>query len=121
MFTQWFSQIAEMEESYEDRVVSHFEEGDLIVDTAEVTDGKQPYETGICSLYYNEGKWVIVEAYDTKEEAEIGHNCWVEKMTKDALPTTLVDCVNCQVADAFMGYEKPVYPFTLSLPAQGSV
>ena len=85
--------------SYEERVVDHTEiDGDTIIDTCAVSDGKQPYETAISSSKYNNGNWVIVEAYDNKEEAQSGHNRWVGVFSSDELPTKLTDCNNANVA-----------------------
>lgn len=91
-------------DNYEERKVDRFEKDDLIIDTARRFDGRQPYETGIEHPEYNDGRWVIVEAYDTKEEAQVGHNAWVEKMTTLELPNILRDCQNAEIssfADAF--------------------
>lgn len=93
-----------MVDNYDDRKVDRYEEGDLIVDTCSVTDGDHTYETGVCHPKYNNGRWVIVEAYDTKEEAQAGHDKWVSKMTAKELPAVLVDCNNAmlgQLASAF--------------------
>jgi hypothetical protein len=83
---------------YEDRKVARFEKDDLIISTAEMDDGSQPFETGVQHPDYNEGKWVIVEAYATKELAKAGHDRWVGTMTADTLPDALVDCANCVIA-----------------------
>jgi hypothetical protein len=62
---------------------------EIVVDTCAVTDSAQPYETGIESKLYNDGSWVIVELYDTIEEAQAGHDRWVEKMANP--PKELID------------------------------
>ena len=77
--------------NYEDRKVARFEDGTCTVDTAAVTDSAKPYETGICHPAYNEGAWVIVELYDTKEGAVAGHDRWVKTMTAKELPAELTD------------------------------
>lgn len=87
-----------MADNYEDRKVDRYEADKMIIDTASVTDGNQPYETGICHPEYNNGDWVIVEAYDTKEEAQEGHNKWVARMTSGNLPSSLKDCQNSGVS-----------------------
>jgi len=58
-----------MYSTYESRKVARWEDpnSSTIVDTTSVTDGKQPYETAVCNNDYNDGKWVIVQAYDTVE------------------------------------------------------
>lgn len=89
-------QTAEMEDTYEERKVAHYEEvGYLGVDTALVTDSPHPYETAVCHVSYNDGNWIIVETYDTKEEAAQGHERWVATMTADELP----DELRCVAAD----------------------
>lgn len=75
--------------NYESRKVARFEKDDLLVDTAEVNDALQPYETAISHPEYDGGHWVPVEMYDTKEEAIIGHSTWVHKMTSGELPASL--------------------------------
>lgn len=95
--------------NYEQRKVANYEgEGGLEIDTAAVTDSRKPYETGILHPQYNSGAWVIVELYDTKEEARAGHDKWVKIMTADILPAALRDVSSCEVAelaDAFSDEE----------------
>jgi hypothetical protein len=85
-------------DNYEDRKVDNFQKGELEIDTCAVTDADKPFETGICHPGYNEGEWVIVELYDTKEESQKGHKKWVKKMTNKKLPTTLKDVSSAEVA-----------------------
>jgi len=80
-----------MFDNYDERKVDRFEKGKLIIDTCSVTDSDQPFETGIQHPKFNDGKWIIVEMYDSKEEAQIGHNKWVKKMTAKRLPKELRD------------------------------
>lgn len=84
--------------NYEDRRVGRFDEGDLMVSTATVSDGDHPFETAVKHPDYNGGEMVIVEAYDTKDQAEQGHVKWVATMTADPLPGTLVDCQNAKIS-----------------------
>jgi len=86
-----------MTDNYEDRKVDRFEQGDLMVSTVEVNDGQQLFETAVLHPQYRDGEHVIVEAYDTKEEAQEGHNRWVAVMTADELPEQLTDCANSEV------------------------
>lgn len=83
-------------EPYEDRAVARHESDGLIIDTCAVNDGDMPFETGISSKLYNGGKWVIVEAYETKEAAQIGHDKWVDVMLTNP-PTVLKDCANAEI------------------------
>ena len=81
--------------NYEDRKVDNYQgDNNLEIDTCSVTDGEHDYETAVAHPEYNHGKWVIVEAYDTKDEAQAGHNKWVKKMTGKKLPAKLTDCTN---------------------------
>jgi hypothetical protein len=93
-----FGPILQMMGNYENRVVDRYEGNGMVVDTAAVTDGKQPYETGLAHPEYNKGNYVIVEAYDTKEEAKKGHAKWVKKMTAKSLPKSLIDCQNAAIS-----------------------
>lgn len=85
--------------NYEQRAVARFEEGHLIIDTCAVTDSTQPYETGVCHPAYNDGAWVIVELYDTKEEAQVGHDKWIKTMAADELPDSLRDVSSAGIAE----------------------
>ena len=80
--------------NYEERKVNRYKKGDLIIDTAMVTDSEFQYETAIKHPCYHEGYWIIVENYDTLNEAKKGHKKWVEVMTRDKPPEELVD-VGC--------------------------
>jgi len=83
---------------YEERKVDRFEKDKLIVDTCAASDSEKPYETGISHPLYKEGKWVIVEEYDTKEEAKKGHKKWVKIMTAENLPEYIEDVSSAEVA-----------------------
>lgn len=99
--------------NYDLRKVAHDEEGDLIVDTAAVTDGRQPYETAVCHPCYNNGRWVIVEAYDTTQEAQAGHERWFSEL-KTTLPPYLRDCCNCGLSELLdtMDEKYSLFPYT---------
>ena len=84
--------------NYEERKIDRFEKDELTVDTCSVTDSDKPYETAVEHPHYNNGKWVIVETYDTKEAAQRGHNKWVKKMTGKKLPASLKDVSSAEVA-----------------------
>jgi hypothetical protein len=96
-------------DNYDDRKVDRFEsdEGNLLIDTCKVSDGKQDYETGIAHDDYNDGKFIIVEAYDSAKDAQVGHNKWVKIMTKGELPDELIDCGNSEISElcGAFGYE----------------
>ena len=77
--------------NHEQRKVANFKKGEIVVDTCRVTDSNKPYETGISHPRYNNGKWVIVELYDTEKEAKIGHDKWVKTILAKKLPISLID------------------------------
>jgi hypothetical protein len=52
--------------------------GDIIIDTVEPLD-TYVWETGI-NINGDEEEWVVVEQYNNKKEANIGHIKWVEKI-----------------------------------------
>ncbi len=86
--------------NYSQRVVGRYDsdDGDKMVSTARVNDGRKPYETAFQHPEYNDGNMVIVEAYDTKEQAAEGHDKWLKVMTEGPLPDVLVDCQNSEVS-----------------------
>jgi len=78
--------------NHKDREIARYEQDNtLIVDTAFVTDSDKTCETAILHPRYNDGKWIIVEAYDTEFEARIAHDEWVKIITTEPLPDVLVD------------------------------
>ncbi len=89
--------------NHDDRVVKHDEPNGAVVDTARVSDGAQPYETGVLSPHYDGGEWVIVEAYDTMPGAILGHDRWVAVFSREyaELPEELRDCQNAGLAELF--------------------
>lgn len=84
--------------THDERKIDTYDENGIFVDTCLVTDGSQPYETAIAHKNYNNGDMVIVESYDTKDEAQLGHEKWVSIMTSDRLPEYLIDCANADIA-----------------------
>lgn len=83
--------------SYKSRKVDRFEADWGFISTARVTDGSKPYETAVQHKDYGDGNMVIVECYDTKEQAQAGHVKWVGIMTSNP-PDELVDCNNAGLA-----------------------
>lgn len=83
--------------NYESRKVNRYEGKDcegnsMTLDTCMVTDSVQPYETALQHPFYNNGSWVILESYDTKEESEFGHNKWFNVFVNvNRLPETIKD------------------------------
>jgi hypothetical protein len=93
--------------NYAERKVSHYEQAGVCVDTCAINDSTKPFETGVVHPKYNNGRWIIVELYDTKKDAQVGHNKWVKTMTTKKLPKRLKDVSTCEVAVlAFGGAES---------------
>lgn len=96
-----------------DKRILHRYEDDktkLIVSTVRISDGIKPMETGVKHPRYNNGKPMIVEAYNTVEEAKTGHYKWVAAM-RGKLPEKIEDCCNAKLASMLkaMG-DKMEYP-----------
>lgn len=78
--------------NYDSRKVDRYEGGEgFFISTAYVCDSDKPYETAVAHPEYADGKIIIVECYDTKSEAQKGHDRWVKKMASEELPEELVD------------------------------
>jgi len=85
-------------DSYDQRSVNRYERGSLVIDTCRIFGSKQPFETAIRHPEFSVN-WIIVEAYDTVEEAQSGHERWVDVMTRKHLPEELRDCCNSKISD----------------------
>lgn len=94
-----FEDMMEMFDTYKARAVDNYTKGKLFIDTALVTDSEQDYETAVEHPKYDDGDMIIVEMYDTKEEAQAGHDKWVGVMTADTLPERLVDVSSCGISN----------------------
>lgn len=71
----------------------------LIISTiGDMGDTEHSYETAVSHPEYNDGRWVIVQEYDTEEDARNGHEKWLKTMTADALPNELRDVSTAGVA-----------------------
>ena len=68
------------------------------ISTVSVTDGRKTFETAIKHPEYNGGDMVIVDCYDTVEEAEAGHRAWVKTMENP--PEELIDIANSEIQQA---------------------
>ena len=94
--------------NYKTRMVDRYEEGDLVVSTVRVTDGARPFETAIAHPSYDYGELIVVEAYDTKEQGQQGHDRWVKIMTSNKLPDGLADCCYSQIAQFAEKFSGPL-------------
>lgn len=83
--------------NYSKRKIDRYGDDILIVDTCAVDDGEQPYETAVAHPFYNNGLYIIVEAYSSAKEAQEGHDRWLQKMQADPLPERLIDCCNSMI------------------------
>ena len=83
---------------YEDRRVGKHEADGLFISTALVRDGDKLFETAVEHPEYNNGTMIIVEAYDTREDAAKGHERWIATMTSEPLPRHLQDCQNSTIS-----------------------
>jgi hypothetical protein len=91
-------QFMQMAGNYNTRRVARYEESGIVISTAYVNDGKKDYETAVLHSKYNNGSWIIVGGYATKEEAQTGHDEWVKIMTAKKLPNYLDDCSNAEIS-----------------------
>lgn len=86
--------------NHEDRLVENTVINGAKIDTCLVTDSLCPYETAIYHPAYSKESWIIVESYDTKEKAKIGHNKWVKLLT-EKLPTYIISIDNTKMGKLF--------------------
>ena len=87
-------------ENYEERKVNKTDYDWGMISTAKVSDGRKPYETAVKHRDYNDEKMVIVDCYDTIEEAEKGHDKWI--VTMESPPEELKDIANSEIQE-FIG------------------
>jgi hypothetical protein len=87
-----------MANNHEERKVANDKICDAEIDTCAISDSDQPYETGIRHPKYNDYSWIIVEMYNTKEEAIDGHKKWCNKFRDGLLPNELKDVGTSSIA-----------------------
>jgi len=95
----------DMAYNHEERCVGTYDKDGVFVDTSLVTDAHKPYETGIEHPLYNDGVMIIVEYYDTKEDAAEGHERWVKLLTSKELPSQIVDVSSCMAMNLIRGLD----------------
>lgn len=82
MFDEQFfnelSSFADMIGTYEQRNIANFKNDVFEIDTSGVTDRALKYESAIRHKDFNDNEWIILGWADTKENAEIMHNKFVE-------------------------------------------
>ena len=69
--------------NHSSRLVYNYESDNFTIDTCLVTDSEYNYETAVKYDGFNDGRWMIVEQYNTESEAQNGHNRWVEYLTNN--------------------------------------
>lgn len=97
------------------KVADSYEKDGVFVDTCSVNDSSQPYETAVSHPNYNNDKLIIVQLYDTKEQAQKGHKKWIKKMTAKKLPKAIKDISTSDVIDFARGLGvdlNEIYPKT---------
>ncbi len=82
----------------EQRRVAVYQKGDILVSTMRVVDSQQPFETAVEHPEYNGGDIIIVEMYQTREDAAAGHKRWLKTMTSGNLPNEIVDKSTSSIA-----------------------
>ncbi len=87
----------DMANNYEQRKVDRYQKDDLLVSTAMVNDSDKPFETAVQHPAYNDNEIIIVQTYDSKEEAQEGHNLWVKLMTNKNMPEILTDVSTAKI------------------------
>lgn len=97
--------------NYGERKIGRNEYDWGLISTIQTPDGILPFETGIRHRDYSDSV-IIVEAYQTKEEASSGHEKWVRTMTSDSLPDVLQDCCNTKLSQLYLKIygESFIYP-----------
>jgi stress response protein YsnF len=82
--------------SYEERLIANTVINNTEIDTCEVSDGINSYETAIRNPIYNNNNWVTVQSYKTSTEAKTGHEKWV-KLFSEKLPVNLHNIDNTKL------------------------
>lgn len=77
--------------TYESRKVGRYDKNGVVISTCSVIDSPEPYETAVSHKLFNDGSYIIVQKYDSTEEANKGHEAWIKKMTAKKLPETIKD------------------------------
>lgn len=101
----WLNDIGNLDERKVEQW--HSADGKRMVSTVAVSDGAKPFETAFEHPEYNEGSMVIVEAYDTREEALAGHGRWLKVMLDGPLPDEITDCCNAQIGEMAAAFGMP--------------
>lgn len=85
-------------DNYDQKKIARDEWDFGYLSTVRVSDGRKPIETALSHPLYNDGNLIIVDCYDTEEEALVGHNAWKEKIVNNNIPDAIVDCCNSELS-----------------------
>ena len=98
------------------RRVGQYNKNGVFVDTSKVTDADKPYETGIEHPLFNGGVMIIVEYYDTVEQATEGQEKWVKLLTGVDLPgygmKELIGKPFAEIYEGKLDDERKIHIFT---------
>ena len=83
MFLDMFDMIG----NYEERLIGNDKVNGFEVDTVRVTDTGYYAETAIRHPELDDGYWIIVQEYETHEQAEKGHERWVDMLENEKINT----------------------------------
>lgn len=93
-------EILAMVGNYESRSVGYWcseLDKSCMLSTALVTDGVKPFESAMAHPSYNGGQIIILEAYDTKEQAQAGHEKYLAIAKADGWPDEITERNNSEV------------------------
>lgn len=95
--------------SYEERCVGRYEDENILISTASVAGSWKPFETALAHPSYNDGELIILESYDTKEDAKAGHDRWESVVKTNTLPDCLTETINSEFKNAMVNGIPNVY------------
>lgn len=82
-----FLDMSDMIGNYEERLIGNDKVNGFEVDTVRVTDTGYYAETAIRHPELDDGYWIIVQEYETHEQAEKGHERWVDMLENEKINT----------------------------------
>lgn len=84
-----FLDMSDMIGNYEERLIGNDKVNGFEVDTVRVTDTGYYAETAIRHPELDDGYWIIVQEYETHEQAEKGHERWVDMLENEKINTII--------------------------------
>ena len=76
--------------NHEQRKVANDKTEDFVLDTCLVTDRDWTYETAIAHKDFNGGYWIVLDGFDSKEDAAEMHKEWFRIFTTNC-PEKITD------------------------------